>query len=111
MILLLAVPALGGLTYQRWDFVNYSDGMAPNIDNNPYGTAALTAASLTHSPIFQWMQDLSGSGSVTTIEIPNSDVTDGWKWIEVTIGYGMTGAGSSFHALCCRSTIYKRTWK
>jgi len=82
VLLLLAVPALGGMTNQRWDFVT---GTALDVDNNPYGTPILTS-DLTFDPSFQWIATMSG-GSETTIEIPNSDVTDGWKWIEVTIGY------------------------
>jgi len=106
MLFFLADSALGGMmTNQRWDFfdvelttttmlnpnINYNNHIEPETDNNPYGDPFISmyGEGLTHMmPINPGlMGDLQGNPSTMVITIPNSPFTDGWKWIEVEIGY------------------------
>jgi len=105
MLLLLVAPALGTAypTNQRWDLIdvpltrttmlnpniNYNNNIQPETDNNPYGdpVMAMFGEGLTHYVLGGMLGDPLGNPSTIVMTIPNSPITDGWKWIEVTIGY------------------------
>jgi hypothetical protein len=85
----------GGLTtYQQWTFNDADNPAAPEISDNPYGTALATITVNGESCGFQpgWCPVFLGHFGVwasmettVTLVIPNSPVSDGYKdvWLEM----------------------------
>ena len=92
----MAAPSLGwdrgdaGTTYQEWTFdIDNENPAAPDIDENPYGTAE---ASISGS----WVSSFMGRPGVwgnhpepleISLYIPNQEVRNPWKEIWLEIGY------------------------
>lgn len=86
----VAMPTFGGMTNQRWDFDSAPatwTNILPETDNNPYGQAsmAMSGTGLTYFAIEPRL--VGGTDAKMVMTIPNSPVVDGWKWVEVKIGY------------------------
>ncbi len=67
----VAVPSLGwwergapGATYQKWTFDDNDNPAAPEIDQNPFGTAQATMTTTGNPALFGWMGGYLGRSGV-----------------------------------------------
>lgn len=89
-------PGQGTTTYQEWHFDNDSNPAAPEVDNNPFGTATagITVSGDIHGTQPGWYDQFLGRRGVWAAEttsllllIPNRPEPDDYKEIWVQVGF------------------------
>lgn len=96
----VAVPSLGwdrddpGTTYQLWTFDDDDNPAAPEIDQNPYGTATASISTTAKLWAFGWYEGYfnrsgvwTGDPLVIELHIDNREAPDNWKEIWLEIGH------------------------
>jgi hypothetical protein len=78
-------------TYQSWDFTTGANPTAPDVDQNPFGTATLTVAgNFLNNTVwynsYYGHQGVWGFEEYVTVNIPNQPIENPFKelWIQMT---------------------------
>ena len=96
-------PGIAPTTYQSWSFSTSANPSAPDVDDNPFGTAALEVTG--GFPLTRYYTSFNGHDGVWKFEdwieivIPNSPIANPYKEVWLQITYYASGIPEAFTVL------------